>query len=294
VVGPGDDAAVVRARQADLVTTTDTFVEGVHFDFDLHSPRDLGWRALALSAADVLAMGGEPHEALLALAAPARYPVDALEQLLTGLGACATDLGLAVAGGETTATPGPLTLTVTVTGSVSGGILRRDGARAGDILCVTGVLGRPAAALRAMRSREPVAPAWQRAFSQPHPRRGAVLADAGIAAAGDISDGLAAEARRLAAAAHCGVRLELERVPLDDEACERWGRLEALRLALGGGEEEELFFTVPPEMLESVRAALEREGMRAIPVGSITLGRGLAVVGEEAREMAATGYEHFR
>ena len=194
LVGPGDDAAVLAPiRNERLVITTDAVVEGVHFSRAFSAPADIGHKALAVNLSDIAAMGGSPRWATLALALP-RADARWLAAFSRGFMRLARRHGVDLVGGDTTR--GPLTICVQITGEVPAGrALRRDGARAGDDIWVSGTLGDAALALAAARLR--LTPSERRALERklhaPTPRIGLGIALRGVArSAIDVSDGLAA------------------------------------------------------------------------------------------------------
>src|SRR5947207_674125 len=153
LVGIGDDAAVVKPERGALeILTTDGLIEGVHFDRRFSTPRDIGWKALAVNLSDIAAMGGTPRLALLSLALPAAMAADEVHALVDGFLALAADARVTLAGGNVTRSPGPLMVDVTVTGFARARqILTRGGGHAGDDLYVTGTVGAAAAGLGWLR-----------------------------------------------------------------------------------------------------------------------------------------------
>jgi thiamine-monophosphate kinase len=233
--GLGDDAALVDIPKGSrLVISVDASVEDVHFKRDWLTPEEIGWRATAAAISDLAAMGAEPIGLLLALSVPPRWMPEIMA-LGAGVAAAARFAGMPIIGGDTTGGE-LLTLSLTVLGAARSP-LSRSGARPGDIIYVTGRLGGPSAALRALALGETPAPAHRARFAHPEPRLAAArwLAERGATAAIDVSDGLAADLRHVAAASDVTLALDVERVPMlpgvtpDD--------------ALAGGEEYELAVT---------------------------------------------------
>ena len=235
----GDCAELDVPAGSRLVVSTDASVENVHFRRDWLAPREIGWRAAAAAVSDLAAAGAEPLGLLLALTLPPAWR-DEAPDLADGVGDLARAAGVRIVGGDVTA-GAELALGVTVLGHVDRP-LRRDGARPGDALWVTGRLGGPGAALRALLAGDPPAAAHRERFARPMPRlrEAAWLRTHGASAAIDVSDGLAADARHLAAASGIHLRLDVEAVPCVPGVTPA----EALR----SGEEYEVLVTAPPDL----------------------------------------------
>lgn len=274
VVRPtGDDAAVVRARPF-AVTSIDTVAEGVHFDLASSSPAEVGHKALATALSDLAAMGAEAGEAYVSLALPPSFAdADALE-LARGIAELAAATGTTLAGGDVVRA-GALVVAVSVTGwaDSEAELVGRDGARPGDVVGVTGELGAAGAALAGGRHHEP-------------PSRlpaGRALALAGATAMIDLSDGLATDGRHLAQAS--GVALEIDPDALPTAAGA------SRELAVGGGEDYELLFTIPADRWDAAAAATDVPLTR---LGRALDGEGLRFTGPDAADLdAIRGYEHL-
>ncbi|MDH2442793.1 thiamine-phosphate kinase [Amnibacterium sp. CER49] len=259
LLGPGDDAAVLRAG-GPIVLTTDGMVEGPDFRRAWSTPFELGWKAAATNLADVAAMGAVPTALLVALTAPADTPVPLLEGIADGLAAGCGALapGCGVVGGDLSVSP-VLALTVTAVGELPGPVVRRDGARAGDRIAYAGRLGLAATALRllfaaedadavaALRARAPELLAEQLA-PRPPLAAGPAAARARATAMLDVSDGLLLDASRIARASGVVLDLDPERLAPDVDAVAAvvGDRDEALRLVLTGGEDHGLLACFPP------------------------------------------------
>ncbi|MCH8815782.1 MAG: thiamine-phosphate kinase, partial [Chloroflexi bacterium] len=195
IVGIGDDAAVWRAGDRAIIATTDTLVEGVHF-LPSVPPRDVGWKSLAVNVSDIAAMGGCPTFALVTLALPSDSEVTELEEMYSGLRLCADAYGVEVVGGDVVSAP-QVSITVALMGEAvihSGEplLLRRDAARPGDVIAVTGTLGGSAGGLRRLQDGATADEPLARVHLQPEPplETGATAIEAGIVCAIDVSDGL--------------------------------------------------------------------------------------------------------
>jgi thiamine-monophosphate kinase len=292
VVGPGDDAAVLRpAPGEDLVATVDAVVAGVHFD-RRSTPADVGWKALAVNLSDLAAMGARPVGALVALGLPRGTPTATVRGLARGLGACARAHRTPVVGGNVTRADA-LSLTVTVLGAVpEGRAVLREGARPGDLVAVTGTLGDAALGL----ARGAAAPLARRQ-RRPTPRLDAGLALAGmVRAAIDVSDGLVQDLGHLCRASRVGARIGVVELPLSSAYRRAASRLaDPYAAALAGGEDYELVVALPPARLVAAREAAARAGAPLTVVGRFVRGRGVRVVGARGEALPApAGHDHLR
>ena len=214
VVGPGDDAAVIEPERGALdVLTTDTQVEGVHFDRRFVPPDAIGHRALAVNLSDLAAMGAMPRAVLLSLVLPDALDVAIVDGMLDGLLALASAHNAVVVGGNISRTPGPMMVDVTAVGSVRPRrLLTRAGARPGDGVYVTGTIGDASVGLRSLQTAGGAAPhACQERYLRPQPRvRAGMLLGRNRAASAciDTSDGLADAVRRVAEASQVGIALD--------------------------------------------------------------------------------------
>ncbi|MGE3295739.1 MAG: thiamine-phosphate kinase [Porticoccaceae bacterium] len=296
LAGIGDDCALLDGGGAALAVTTDTLVADIHFP--AHAAAfDIGQRALRVNLSDLAAMGATPCWFLLALTLPAA-DADWLRAFSAGLFAVADAHACALVGGDTTR--GPLAVTITALGQVpASGALRRAGAGVGDRVFVTGELGGAAAALAQMTDMGACSAAdatlnaryW---YPEPRVREGMTLR--GIASAAiDISDGLVADLGHLARASGVGAELELEQIPLCAAAVARSGAGRARDWALGGGDDYELCFTVPPARLAALDAAVRAGHLRALPIGRLVPGAGVSARDGAGQNvvLARTGYRHF-
>ena len=261
-IGIGDDAAAWSSPEGATVLTTDTLVEGVHFDLDWTGWADLGWKALAVNLSDVAAMGCASTYAVVTLGLRGDLPVDGLTAMYGGIAEAAGLFGCAVVGGDITASPA-LFVSVAMLGSRQGrgGVLTRTGAVPGQAVAVTGRLGSSAAGLRLLRSGAPQDGPLRRlvdAHLRPQPRlpEGQAIADASSSAAIDVSDGLVADLAKLCAASGVGAEIDASAVPVDPALApafpEDW-----LELALDGGEDYELLFTAPAKTVERIAGEVD-------------------------------------
>lgn len=306
--GIGDDAAVIEPERNTLdVVTTDALVEGVHFEWAFMSAADIGHKALAVNLSDLAAMGAHPRAALLSLALPPHLALDELESLARSLLELAREHGVALIGGNVTASPGPLVIDVTAIGAVRRRrVLRRSGARAGDQLYVTGTLGAAAAGLAWLRGhRAEIAEAATESvedcvarFRRPKPRvRSGVLAGQLRAASAciDLSDGLADGVTQIAAASGVGARIDASALPIHPGVAAVTASDERARhAALTGGEDYELLFAVPKKARRRFAdvARLSR-GLAFTRIGEMTKDEALVLETSSGSEPLPAGFEHF-
>jgi len=299
-LGIGDDAALlVPPAGQQLVAALDTLVEGRHFPSG-SPPRSIGHRALAVNLSDLAAMGADPAWFLLSLTMPSADETF-LEAFASGLLQLAAEHRIALVGGDTTA--GPLSVTVQALGFVPPGrALQRDGGTPGDLLYVSGTPGDAAAGLQ-LAMVEGVGAALddqQRQylldrFHFPAPRvaLGRLLRDVASACI-DVSDGLAADAGKLAAASGCAAVIELERIPLSAPLTAFADEAGGQRLALSGGDDYELCFSVPPDKAPRISPLLRTVGCRLSCIGRLVEGQGVQVLRDgHALLLETTGFDHF-
>jgi thiamine-monophosphate kinase len=310
VLGIGDDAAILRPPVGeDWVFSTDFSLEDVHFLADAHPPEAIGFRALARAASDLGAMGAHPAFFLLSLSLPRERTGRWLDRMLAGMARAARRLQLRLIGGDTTRWP-KVALSLTVIGRTArGAAVRRDGARPGDQLFLSGRLGAAALGLELLLRRHRgrgrttrLTKAAERRLLQPHLypsiplALGIHLAENRIASAMiDLSDGLSSDLTRMALASRSRARIFLDRLPVVRvPAAISRGGLEPLQLALHGGEDYGLLFAVPPARVSAVPRSFR--GAPITRIGEFVRGRGVVLVGPQGleRPLAAAGWDPFR
>ncbi len=300
VLGIGDDAALLRVPKGrELVVTTDTLVAGRHFP-RATAARDIGWKSLAVNLSDLAAMGAAPAWVSLALTLP-RNERAWLDAFIGGFMALARRHRVALVGGDTTR--GPLSITVTAHGLVPRGMaLRRDGARAGDAIYVSGAPGDAAAGLRVARGGLAAAPAaaartLRARLDRPEPRVALGLALRGVASAAiDLSDGLVQDLGHVLRASGVGAVLEVDAVPVSPALRAAVASTGARRrLQLAGGDDYELCFTVPPRREPRLAAIARRLRLPLTRIGTVLPTPGLALLDARARpaRLRRAGYDHF-
>jgi thiamine-monophosphate kinase len=301
-VGIGDDAAVMHSRgRTEWVLTTDAFLENVHFLLRAHPPEAVGYKALARATSDLAAMGARPLYFLLSLALPLSCTGKWFDRFLVGMSRAARSFGLVLAGGDTTKSP-LAAINLTVMGEVTPGkAVLRSGARPGNLICVSGTLGEAELGLRLLQRGLHKRRKWKRLLQKhlhPEPRLalGQWLAKSGRATAMiDTSDGLSTDLAHVCEASGVGAKVWADRIPKVSvrSDLQKLG-LDPLRLALNGGEDYELLFTVPKRLAQHLP-----RGVHGVPItiiGEITRERPIQLIDDAGRTKAfrARGWDPFR
>jgi thiamine-monophosphate kinase len=306
-LGLVDDAALLAApADADLVVTTDAIVAGTHFFPD--DPADLvAKKALRVNLSDLAAKGAEPLGAMLTLALPKGISDRWLEKFAHGLGNDCGQFGCPLLGGDTVATRGPIAISITALGQVpQGKMVRRSGAKAGDAIFVTGTIGDAALGLLLRRKTKRAAfrrldakakAQLERRYLLPQPRLGLVRvlrqhANAAI----DVSDGLAGDLAKLAAASGLGARISTAGVPLSQAAAHAIAAEPALmKRILSGGDDYEVLLTVPEARRVAFEAAAAAAGVAVAALGRMQAGQGVEILGDGGKPITLTrpSYSHF-
>lgn len=306
-LGLKDDAALLAPPAGtELVLTQDALVAGVHF-FPDDSPASVARKALRVNLSDLAAKGARPLGALLTLALPRDTPDAWMEGFVAALGADADAYACPLLGGDTVATPGPVTISVTALGAVpAGGFVPRTGAAPGQAILVSGTIGDAALGLRLRQPPEHPAFARlsddQRAhlldrYLYPQPRLALAPAlRAHAAAAMDVSDGLVGDLTKMLAASGCGGRIETHRVPLSAAAATATGHDKALHAAaLTGGDDYEILACVPHGRVHDFVLAAAQAGVPVVLIGETRAEVGLEVrdAGGHPLDLGAGSYSHF-
>jgi thiamine-monophosphate kinase len=306
-VGIGDDTAVLDTGAPKLLLATiDIQVEGRHFLRARTDPCRLGRRTAAINLSDIGAMGGEPRWALVSLVLPPDVKVSWVEELYRGLTAELGRFGASVIGGNLSGGE-QIVIDLALLGEVERGrVLRRGGARTGDVILVTGDLGASAAGRFALDAgldteEADVAVAVAAHLTpMPRVREGAAIAVTGLATAMlDLSDGLSSDLGHVCDASQAGAVVDLDALPVSP-ATRRLAdrlRLDVFRLAVAGGEDYELLFTAPPSAVDALQSTVRRAtGVAVTPIGHITTaaeGRWF-VTSDTRAPIDAAGWDHFR
>lgn len=313
LLGIGDDAAVIRQRAGrETVITADLLIEEIDFRLDWTTPRLLGHKALAVSLSDIAAMGARPRHALLSIGVPREiWRSRFVDEFYDGFFALAATYGVELIGGDVSRSPERVVIDSIVLGETGHGrAVTRAGARPGDHIFVTGTLGGAAAGLRLLESgvllrRKLPGPLQSSTVSGLIPRHlapmprvpwGALLGEERLATAMiDVSDGLSNDLAHLCRASRTGAIIEARRAPINPAVISLCGRraLDPLQLALHGGEDFELLFTVRPRDLRRLPRALG--GVPATYIGDVTNDAGRVLISEGSRRwpLLPAGFAHF-
>ncbi|MEW6544026.1 MAG: thiamine-phosphate kinase [Nitrospirota bacterium] len=309
--GIGDDAALIRlppGRQ--LLVTTDLLAEGVHFVRSTASMEEIGYKAAIANLSDIAAMGGVPRYLLVSLAIPPSHRTSEVRALYSGLMRACRSPRVELVGGDTSESRGGLFIGVALLGTVRPNhALRRDGARIGDLLYVTGTLGDALAGLELLAARRNrrsrgLGPARFLIGRHLRPaariREGQLLAEHRLATAAiDLSDGLSGDLAHLCRQSGVGAEIEAAALPLSPQ-CRAYAKArgrDPVALALTGGEDYELLFTVPPRLRETVERLVRAAGCRCTRIGVIrpkAFGLRVRQPTGSLASLSITSYQHFR
>lgn len=300
LVDAGDDTAAWRSGGGTELHTTDTVVEGVHFTRDTTPWHDLGWKIIAANVSDIASMGGLPLYALITLGLPPDTEMDDLKALYRGMMEAGNEYGMAIVGGDMVRSP-VVFVTVGLTGSCDGDPMLRSTARPGELVAVTGYLGSSAGGLEIMLNRLPVEEGAAEYLKASHRRpdacvpQGRALSHHGVRTAMDISDGLVSDLSKLCQASGVGATLRAQNIPVHPALRKAFPQ-RYMEIALAGGEDYQLLFTAPGELMHQLIPLLPPT---ATIIGEIVEGE----VGEvtvvdsrtgECLNIPDGGWDHFK
>lgn len=307
----GDDAAVVRYPDTDVLVSTDMLIEGVHFDLTYVPLKHLGYKAAVVNFSDIYAMNGEPRQITVALAVSSRFTVEHIEELYSGIRTACSAYGVDLVGGDTTSSRSGLVISITCIGDAPADkVVGRNGAHDTDLICVSGDLGSAYMGLTLLE-REKNVGAGQKDFQpdfagkeylierqlKPEARKDIIakLAEAGIVPTSmiDVSDGLSSELLHICKASDVGCRIYEDRIPIDYQTAvmAETVNMNLVTAALNGGEDYELLFTVPLSCHDKVSAM---PGVTVI--GYVTpADKGAALITRDGAELPlkAQGFNHL-
>ncbi len=303
-VGIGHDAAIIRPDGRDWVITCDQFLEGVHFLIDRNPPESVGYKALTRATSDLVAMAAQPRVFLMSIVLPPERTGRWLSRMLSGMARASKLYGLSLAGGDTARAPkknGSVSLNLTVLGDVpQGGAIGRAGAKPGDRIYVTGVLGQAQLGLELLMSSKALSHYRKILTTQYYPILPLDFAlwmgrNYPPTAMMDISDGLSTDLTRLCRASRVGAIVYANRVPAVQvpESLVKSRKFDSLRLALNGGDDYGLLFTVAKKIVPHIPAVFGRT--RVTCIGEIVRGSEVKIVTSNGQtaELRPAGWDHF-
>ena len=310
VTGIGDDAAMLKTPPGQqLLISTDVLIEDIHFDLNYQTPKDLGWRAGVANLSDIAAMGGTPLYLLVSMALPVRFPPQHIRELYRGIQAACRPFNVELIGGDTSASPSQIFLSLTIMGSTRvNRALTRNNAEIGDHIFVTGTLGDANAGLRILQThsanrRQPsaVETFLIRRHLRPAPRIhvGQLLANRKLAhAAIDLSDGLSSDIGHVCEDSRVGAEIRATDLPLSSQlrAFTKRDKTDPVRIALQGGEDYELLFTAPAKHHQNVLRVSEQTKVPITCIGQIkpkTFGRQLVFPSGRKQKLSIESFRHF-
>lgn len=311
VLGIGDDAAIIDSGEQYTLVTTDMLLEGIHFDLSYMPLQHLGYKAIAVNVSDIAAMNGMPGQVTVSLGLSNRFSVEAIEALYEGIRAACENFKVDLVGGDTTSSASGLVISVTAIGTVGKNkVSKRNGAKEGDIICLSGDLGGAYLGLQVLEREKQVFkanPAMQPKLEgyeyvvkrqlKPEARMDIIheLAELNIipTAMIDVSDGLASELMHLASQSKKGFRIYEDKLPVAKDSYETAMefKLDPSTAALNGGEDYELLFTISQEDFEKLK---QHEDISTI--GYVTKaeeGVEMATRGGQLMPVKAQGWKHF-
>lgn len=314
LIGIGDDAAAVNPTPGmTTVLTTDTFVEGLDFDMAFSTWPQIGWKSMTANISDIAAMGGQPRYALTTLCLPNDRTAKEVDGLYEGMDRLIKHLNqpISIIGGDLSGTTGPTVISITLIGEADPArLLKRSGARVGDLVCVTGHLGASEAGLRLLQQtrQSPEAGALLKSYADtvkkhrtpvPRVQEARLLANSGyVSAMIDISDGLSSDVLHIGHGSHVGLSLDADALPITPEtrAVAQILHVDPVKLAMQSGEEFELLCTIDPDQVEQLAAQIaDQTGISLTPIGEIVAeSEGFSWYDTAGHHrLKAEGYKHF-
>lgn len=304
-VGPGDDAAVIPAHEGSLAFAADLLVEDIHFRLSTSRPEDVGYKALAVNVSDMAAMGARPIAAVVTLTVPESAPTEWFAALYAGMGEAEREFGCPVLGGDLSRGKN-IAISVSILGECSRrGPIYRSGAKPGHGVYLTGSTGESGAGLllleKGLAVHSPAEKACVARHARPIPRLafGREAARRGLASSMiDVSDGIARDALNLSLQSKAALTVEARLLPISpelSEVCAAHG-LDALRLALSGGEDYELLLTADDEHAEDLFDLGTAVGLRLTRIGTVAEGEGARILGVDGKPLdsSPSGFDHFK
>ncbi|MFH2012162.1 MAG: thiamine-phosphate kinase [Pseudomonadota bacterium] len=309
IKGIGDDACAIEVQEGSLLlSTSDLLIEDVHFDLRFISAYNLGKKSLAVNISDIAAMGGTPKFFLISLAIPSKTSIEFIDEFADGIKETANCFQTHIVGGDISFSPEKLSINITLLGeALPGNVIYRDNAHVGDQIFVTGTLGDSALGLEILMNRKELSKVEERfkdlaeRHFSPIPRvaEGRLIAENHIASAMiDISDGLISDLGHICEQSKVGAKIWLEKLPISEafQKCSREFTNRPMDLALGGGEDYELLFTVDKNNMDLLNGIKNRFKTKITHIGEIVeLGEGIKVLDNSGKRYVVEkkGYDHF-
>ena len=297
-VGIGDDCAAIEMGDSYLLVTTDMISQKTHIPKDM-TPFQIGWFAIAINLSDIAAKGGKPLGLVLSLGLPKNTSEDFLRELMKGADSCAKQFDISIVGGDTKENP-----EITICGTAFG-IVKKDefmprkGAKPGDIVAVTGTLGKAGAGYCAVKNNLHEK-AILKGLVEPWPRikEGRILAQEKIVTSCmDISDGLSSSLYQLQEINNVGFEIDQEKIPMSIELLhfQKYKKTDVHRYALHFGGDHELLITIPPDKFDKAVKSVKKIGTALTAIGKVTKEREIKLVIKNKKEILKNlGYEHFK
>lgn len=292
VVGIGDDCAVIPQKSGvETLVSTDMLIEGTHFLLDDISPYRLGWKSAAVNISDIAGMGGRCTGSFLSFALPKGLKTEWMMEFIRGYKEISAIYGCPLLGGDTTSSPGSLCISVTVVGEAPAGkSVKRSNAQVGNLICVTGPLGDSGCGLKlilegAERDEDAESLIAKHYLPKPRVQEGIAIAEAGADAMMDISDGIGSDLRHILKASGVGAEVDTGAIPISEEMRRKCSELgwDAISIAISGGEDYELLFTISEDAERNLAA-------EHFVIGRIVAGDGIAWLGSDKEY---NGFRHF-
>jgi len=302
VLNIGDDAAVLKSSPGKLlIFTTDTMMEGVHFDLRYFSFKDVGWKSMAANLSDIAAMGGTPLAGLVSLGLPERIKVEQILELYSGIKILSMKFSCPIVGGDIFSSPHGMVVTISLLGEVERNLFKtRGGARVGDLIYVTGNLGEAEAGLRVLRKSKKRKNSITKKHLTPYPRIAEsrlLIKNLKVTSMIDLSDGLSSDLHHICEESKKGALIYAEKIPVSQRITKvcKFLNLSPLNLALSSGEEYELLFTLSPGQEKKIEK-MTKGKFRVSLIGKIRKKEeGVKILDLDGRikNLKKTGYTHF-
>lgn len=289
--GIGDDTSITKRENGFQLITKDILIEGIHFDHSHFTPEEIAARALAVNLSDIAAMGGKPEYFFLGIGFPENFKGEKLSRFFEELKNGCNKWNIKLAGGDMSSSPDKLFISITMVGSSSNPI-RRDGAKAGDLIGISRVTGESSLGLELL-NRGVKIPYYSEKHKVPDPEiANGVIFSKFVNSMIDISDGLIIDLGRIMSSSNKGARIIYEKIPVTDKTrsiCDKYG-LEETELVLAGGEDFSLLFTISPEKETEMR----KTGVKYHIIGDVINGEGVCVEHQgKLLELKRKGFDHF-